>query len=449
MLFALLFVPDRSRDAVSGSAWIQAMLDAEAALALAEATVGLIPSAAAESIARCCISEHVDVDALSVEARAAGNPAEPLARALRTMVPEDVRRYVHHGATSQDILDTAGMLIASRTLEYIELDMSRLMSHLARLAEEHRETLMVGRTLSQHALPITFGLKAAGWLEGATRAFAGLRHLHDDCLAVQLGGGAGTLSALGVHGVAVLHEFAHILQLNEPDLPWHTERGRIAEIGAALFRTAGALDKIALDITLLAQTEVGEVIEDSEGRRGGSSTMPQKHNPVGSVLTRACSREAQSGSELLLRSMAQEQERSTGIWQAEWQAMSDALAFTGGAVAWLGETMAGLKVDADRMRANLDTSRGLLMSERVALLLSERTGRDEAHQLIRSASRQVDAGEGALGEVLKADDTVRRYLSAEEIDMAMDPGTYIGSAHLFIDRALAYYRSVVGERQEV
>jgi 3-carboxy-cis,cis-muconate cycloisomerase len=404
MLFSPLFLQDRLRDAVAEAAWIQAMLDAEAALVRAEAQAGVIPMAAAEEIVRCCLAECFDPETIGVEARTIGNPAEPLVRALRRPIPESAARYVHHGATSQDILDTAGMLIVKRALALIEPALTRLGAGLAYLAEEHRDTLMVGRTFLQQALPITFGLKAAGWLAGATRAQAGLQLLHDDCLAVELGGAAGTLAVLGDTGIAVLREFAQLLQLAEPDLPWHSERSRLAQIGAALSQTAGTLDKTALDIALLAQTE--------------SSSMAQEH------------------------------ERGVGTWQAEWQALSGALAFTGGAAMWLGEVVAGLEVDPVRMRAHLDDSHGLVMAERVALLLGERIGRDEAHQLIRAASGRATAGKGTFRAVLLADDEVRRYLSVEEIDAAMDSTTYLGATHRFIDRALARHRLSDGSRLE-
>jgi 3-carboxy-cis,cis-muconate cycloisomerase len=439
MLFSPLFVPSRLEEAVSEIAWIQAMLDAEAALARAEASAGVIPASAAEEIARCCAAERFDAASIGVEARQTGNPAEPLVRALRKAVPEEAARHVHYGATSQDILDTASMLIARRALEIVEDDLAQLAGHCARLAGEHRDTLIVGRTLLQHALPITFGLKAAQWLNGVTRARAGLWRLHDDCLAAELGGAAGTLAPLGGAGDAVLHEFARLLQLAEPALPWHTERTRVAEIAAALGRTAGALDKIALDIALLSQTEVGEVAEGGEGRRGGSSTMPQKRNPVGSVLVRACARQAQGNVEILVRAMGQEHERAAGAWHAEWQALAGALAFTGGAAAWLAEVMEGLEVHPERMRENLDATRGLVMAERVSLLLAERMGRDEAHELIRLLSRRIERDSGTLHEALLADGDVLRHLTVEQIEDVMNPATYLGSTQSFIHRALALH----------
>ncbi|HLJ66235.1 MAG TPA: 3-carboxy-cis,cis-muconate cycloisomerase [Chloroflexota bacterium] len=448
MPFSPLFVPAEMAEAVGDRAWIGAMLEAEAALARAEASAGVIPEVAAAEIARCCDPERFDAAALAEEARAVANPAEPLARSLRRAVTPDAARYVHFGATSQDIVDTAAMLVTRRALACLDAELTDLASSLAALAERHRDTLMVGRTLLQQAVPITFGLKAAGWLEGVSRARSALRRLHPECLAVQLGGAAGTLAALDDAGPPVIEEYARLLRLAAPALPWHTERSRIAQIGAALAAEAGTLDKIALDIILLSQTEVGEVAEGSDGSRGGSSTMPQKRNPVGSVLTRACARQAQAAGETLLRCMAQEHERAAGAWQAEWQALSDALAFTGGAAHALAGAVSGLQVDAARMREHLDRSRGLVMAERVSLLLSERAGRATAHELLRAASGRIQSGAGTLRDALLADEEVRRHLSAPEIDAALDPATYLGATGAFIDRALAHHRQVCRQEAE-
>jgi 3-carboxy-cis,cis-muconate cycloisomerase len=247
------------------------------------------------------------------------------------------------------------------------------------------------------------------------------------------------LASLGDAGIDVLHELSRQLELAEPELPWHTERTRLGEIASALGLTVGVLDKIALDITLLAQTEVGEVAEGGERRRGGSSTMPQKRNPVGSVLTRACAQEAQANVETLMRAMTQEHERAAGVWHAEWQALTGALALTGGAAAWLVEVMDGLEVYPERMRENLAATRGAVMAERITLLLAERVGRDEAHELMRSASRRANQKNCSLREVLLADDSVRHHLSVDEIERAMDPATYLGSTHAFVDRALSLH----------
>jgi 3-carboxy-cis,cis-muconate cycloisomerase len=440
MLFSSLYLPAHLSEAVGDRAWVEAMLQAEAALARAESEVGIIPRAAADTIAAWSDVDRFDVPAILGEAREAGNPAEPLVRAVRRAVAGDAAQYVHLGATSQDILDTAAMLVTQRALWFIDEDLGAVAATLARLADEHRDTVMAGRTLLQQAVPTTFGLTAAQWLAGVLRARDALARLHDTTLAVQLGGAAGTLAPLGEAGPEVLRAFAHTAGLAEPALPWHTERTRMGEIAAALSLAAGTLDRIALDIILLAQTELGEVAEASTERRGGSSTMPHKQNPVGSVLVRACAREAQAQADLLMRSMAQELERAAGAWQAEWPALSGALAGTGGAAAWLREALAGLQVRPDRMRENLGVTGGLIMAERIAALLSRSLGREEAHRCMRRLSERAREAGCDLTEVLLEDETVRGALSEEEIREAMSPAGYLGSAEAFIDRALAIYK---------
>jgi 3-carboxy-cis,cis-muconate cycloisomerase len=437
--FSALFVPPALAEAISDEAWVRAMLDFEAALAEAEASIGLIPADAARRIAECCSAEGFDVSAIAAEARAVGNPAEPLARALRRAVGGEAASWVHHGATSQDVLDTAAMLVARRALEIVEGDLAALAAACASLAEQHRATLMVGRTLLQPAVPITFGLKAAGWLVEVERARAGLRRLHGDVLAVELGGAAGTLAPLGDAGVAALGELARRLELAEPAVPWHAGRTRVAELAGALGVAAGAVGKIAQDVVLLAQSEVGEAAEPGGGVRGRSSTLPHKRNPIGSALARACARRAQGHVAVLLAAMEQEHERAAGAWHAEWEALSGALAYAGGAAAAMREVLAGLEVDPERMRENLAATRGLALAERVSFLLAERAGREEAHALVGAAGRRAASGAG-LREELLADAAVREHLSPEEIERALDPAGYLGATDAFIDRALDAHR---------
>jgi 3-carboxy-cis,cis-muconate cycloisomerase len=337
-IFASIFVPEAVQETVSDRAWLQAMLDAEAALAAAQADEGLISEEAAAAVARACEGAF-DLSG----ARDAANPVVPLARALRERAPD-----AHLGATSQDILDTAAMLVARRARALILDELDAVAGACARLADEHRRTPMAGRTLMQHALPTTFGLKAAGWLAGVAAARDGLAAVP---LAAQLGGGAGTLAGLGP---AVLARFAARLELAEPPLPWHGDRTRVAGLGAALAIAAGACEKVALDIVLLAQNEVGEVAESSEGGRGGSSAMAHKRNPVGSVRARAAARSARGAAGVLLEAMAGEHERAAGAWQSEWGALSAALAGAGGAAWSLREALGGLTLDRDRMAANLE-----------------------------------------------------------------------------------------------
>jgi 3-carboxy-cis,cis-muconate cycloisomerase len=336
--FSAVFVPDDLAAAVSDDAWVRAMLEAEAALAAAQAAEGVISAEGAEAVAKACDGEF-DLSG----ARDAANPVVPLAKALRERAPE-----AHHGATSQDILDTAAMLVARRARSLILEELDGVVAACARLADEHRATPMAGRTLMQQALPTTFGLKAAGWLAGVATARSGLRAVP---LAAQLGGGAGTLSGLGP---AVLAGFAARLGLEEPALPWHGDRTRVAALGAGLAIAAGACEKVALDIVLLAQNEVGEVAEASESGRGGSSAMAHKRNPVGAVRTRAAARSARGAAGVLLEAMAGEHERAAGAWQSEWGALSSALAGAGGAAWSLREALEGLTIDPGRMAANLE-----------------------------------------------------------------------------------------------
>lgn len=292
----------------------------------------------------------------------------------------------------------------------------------------------------QQAVPTTFGLKAAGWLVAVLDARARLTQLREGGLAAQLGGAAGTLAALGEHGLEIASLYARELDLAEATLPWHTNRVRIAELGAALDIAAGVLAKIGLDLLLLAQTEVAEVREGGEG--GGSSAMPQKRNAVGAMSTRACAKLARAHASVLTGALVQEHERAAGAWQAEWEALSGALATTGGAAAALAGSLEGLEVDEARMRANLDITGGQVVAERLALLLAERLGRTAARALARDASLRANETGRSLAEELAGLDT---GLTTEEVEAALEPTTYLGSAGALVDRALARYDT---EREE-
>jgi 3-carboxy-cis,cis-muconate cycloisomerase len=352
-LFERLFVSAELLEGFSDEAWLQAMLDVERALAAAEARVGLIPEEAARAIGEACRAERFEAAAIGDAARAPGNPVEPLVRALREEVGGDAAAHVHHAATSQDILDTAAMLVSKAALGVILDSLQALCEECARHAEAHRATPMIGRTLLQQALPTTFGLKVAGWLLGLLEARQVLLRIRAERLAVQLGGAAGTLAGLDGQGPEVARLLADELGLAEPAAPWHTNRVRIAELGSALGIAAGAAAKIGLDVGLLSQNEVGEVAE-AEG--GSSSAMPHKRNPVGCVLAVACARQAQAQAGVLLGSLAQEHERAFGAWHAEWTALTGALGYSGGAVEAARRAVTGLEVHEDRMRANLEAS---------------------------------------------------------------------------------------------
>jgi 3-carboxy-cis,cis-muconate cycloisomerase len=441
-LFTGLFVPEGVQRATSDEAWLQALLDFEAGLAAAQAEAGLVTREAAAAIASACDAARFDVDALGLEARAAGNPVVPLVAALAEQLPEEAAGRVHWGATSQDAMDTAAMLVSRRTLTLIDAELDGVAAACARLAEEHRATPMAGRTLLQQALPITFGFKAACWLAAVLDAEDRLASVS---LAVELGGAAGTLASLGSDGARVLGLLAKELELAEPVVPWHTARLRVADLGGALGVAAGTVEKIALDLALLAQTEVGEVAEASGGGRGGSSTLPHKRNPVGSVLAMASARRVRASAGILLGAMAQEHERAAGAWHAEWVVLTEALAQTGGAAASVREALDGLEVRPERMRQNLEATGGLLLAESVSMALAERLGRLEAKGLVADASRRAAEAGRPLREELIEDEAVSAELSEEEIDRALDPRGYLGSADVFVDRALARYRERRGE----
>ncbi|MFL5990464.1 MAG: 3-carboxy-cis,cis-muconate cycloisomerase [Rubrobacteraceae bacterium] len=441
-LFGPIFVPDRFREAVSGSAWLQAMLDTEGALAVAQARASLIPDEAAKTIVSRCDSALFDPDEIGHQGRAAGNPVPPLVRSLTTAVSEvseDAARYVHKGATSQDVTDTAMMLVAKRALGLILAELDGISSACARLAESHRDTIMAGRTLLQQALPTTFGLKAAGWLVSVLEARRQLLDVRSPRLAAQLGGAVGTLASLGPNGTKVLREFARELDLAEPVVPWHTNRTRVAEVGGALSLAAGVLGKISLDVILLSQTEVGEVEEPSEGGRGGSSTLPHKRNPILSVTAAASASRVVDLSRTLEVAMIAAHERPAGAWHSEWVTLSDALALTGGAAVAIREVTEGLQVHTERMRENLDATGGLLLAENLTTVASERLGRLKAHDLVQAVARRAADGRSSFREELLGDDEIREVLSEEEIDAALDPAGYLGSAGTFVDRALALY----------
>jgi 3-carboxy-cis,cis-muconate cycloisomerase len=417
-VFERIFVPEEFRDAVSDRAWLAALLDVEAALARAEAGAGVIPADAAAAIFDACNADRFDPVGLAEAGRAAGNPVEPLVRALAEAAGDEAGRYVHWGATSQDILDTATMLVARNVLGLLLESMRTVAAECARLADTHRSTVLAGRTLLVQAVPTTFGSKAAGWLVAIMEARRGLARIRNDRLAVQLGGAAGTLASLNAHGVEVLRRFAEELDLQEPLVPWHTNRVRIAELGSALAVAAGALAKIGLDVALLGQTEVREVRSTGGG---ASSTMPQKQNPVGSALAIACARQVSAHASTLLGALPQEHERGLGGWHAEWPAFSAALAFTGGAAAGARRALEELEVDPERMRANLD---GLAMSERASYLLADRLGRRGAYE--------------AVAEAASSGRPLAEALDLEPADL--EPSSYLGSADEFVDRALAAYR---------
>ena len=421
MTFDAIFVPDGLRTAVSDAAWVEAMVEFECALAAAEAKAGVIPEDAAAAIAEACRRGGFEPEALTPGARTVGNPAEPLVRALRERVGGEAASFVHSGATSQDVMDTAAMLVSRRALELVRAELDGVAAACAGLAEDHRSTVMPARTLLQQAVPTTFGAKVAGWLVAIVEVRVGLKHWRP---SLELGGAAGTLAALGDQGPEVRRLLGEELDLPVSPVPWHSNRVRVAELGNALAVAASVVAKIARDVALLAQTEVGEVREPAGG--GGSSTMPHKRNPIGSALAVACAEQVRGCASVLTAALVQEHERGL-TWQAEWGPLSQALAYTGGAAAHLREVLEGLEVDAGRMRTNMTE---VLGAEHASFLLARRVGRAQAHELVGEAARPESFRDGLLAA----------GLSAEEIERVLDPETYLGSAEAFVDRALTFYR---------
>ncbi|MEU3165405.1 3-carboxy-cis,cis-muconate cycloisomerase [Streptosporangium sp. NPDC006930] len=432
-LFSGMFSRGEASARVSDVAWLAAMLDVEAALAGAQAGIGLVPAEVPAALAAACRPELYDIAELGREAARTGNPVIPLVTALRERIQPELRRFVHYGATSQDVNDTAAMLIARRALTPVLTDLSACADACARLASEHRGTVMAGRTVLQHAVPITFGLKAAGWLSALDHARTGLAQVP---LPVQYGGAAGTLSVLGGRGHEVPPLLAAELGLAEPVVPWHTDRTPVARLACALGTVAGTLGKTANDVKLLAQTEVAEVAEPAGPGRGTSSAMPHKRNPVGSMSVLACVQRVPGLVASILDGMVQEHERAAGPWQAEWETLGELLRLVGSAASWLREVLEGLTVDVARMRANLGATRGLLMAEQVVVRLG---GTPEARRLVDAACARAAEGGSELREVLLADPGV--CLSTEEIDAALDPAGALGSAAVFVDRALAAHEN--------
>jgi 3-carboxy-cis,cis-muconate cycloisomerase len=416
---------------------LQGMLDFEAALARAEAKTGVIPGQAVGAIESRCRAHLFELGDLAEATAKAGNPAIPMVKRLTALVAEadkDAARFVHWGATSQDAMDTGLVLQIRVALEVIDADLDRLATGLAGLAVRHRLTPLVGRTWMQHALPVTFGLKVAGWLDAVKRHQERLAELRPRLLTLQFGGAAGTLAALGDQGLAVASALADDLGLALPNTPWHAHRDRVVEFGAWLALLTGTLGKIARDVSLLMQTDVGEVFEPAGAGKGGSSTMPHKRNPVTAASVMAAATRAPGLVATLFAAMPQEHERGLGNWHAEWVALPDLAMTAMGALRQVADMVPDLEVDVDRMRANLEVTHGLIMAERVMMALGAKLGRLHAHELVEHATRKAVAEGRHLREVLGDEPAVTAELGADELDRLFDPLGYVGQAAAFVDR---------------
>ncbi|MEU4047943.1 3-carboxy-cis,cis-muconate cycloisomerase [Streptomyces olivaceus] len=420
--------------ATGDRAYLRALLDAEAALTRAQAAVGAAPAEAADAVSGAADPAAFDARSLAERARADGNPVIPLVADLTAAVGEPYGPYVHRGATSQDVLDTATTLVAARALDLLLPDLTRTERALARLAAEHRDTPMAGRTLTQHAVPTTFGLKAAGWRTLVLDARDRITAVRDT-LPVQLGGAAGTLAAFGAYGatdpVGLTAAYARELGLRAPLLPWHTLRTPVADLAGCLAFAAGALGKIAADVLTLARTEIGEV---AEGSGGGSSAMPHKANPVRSALIAAAARRAPQLAATLYGSLVAEDERPAGAWHAEWESLRDLLRLTGGAARDAAGLTERLRVRPDVMRAHLGLTHGLIVSERLSAELSPVLGRARAKELLTELARRAYREHRPLSELLAGVPELRDF----GLDLAAltDPARYTGCAGALTDRAL-------------
>jgi 3-carboxy-cis,cis-muconate cycloisomerase len=421
-------------------ATLQGMLDFEAALARAEAAIGIVPAASAEIIAKACKADTFDLAALADAATRSGNLAIPLVKVLTSEVAKankDAARYVHWGATSQDVIDTAAMLTLRAGIDALLTDIDRAIAGFARLARAHRDTAVVARTWLQHALPMPFGLKLAEYAAALNRSRGRLKHLKQHALALQFGGAAGTLAALGDQGLKVAEKLSELLQLPLPEAPWHTHRDRIAEGASVLAIIAGTCGKIARDVQLMMQTDVAEAFEPSGEGRGGSSTMPHKRNPVAAASALGAATMAPNLAATIFAAQVGDHERSAGPWHAEWPTLPSLLLVTSGALAAIVDIAEGLEVDAARMRANLDATGGLIMAEAIAFALAEKVGKQDAHHLVEAASKKAVAAKTTLRAVLEGDSAVTAHLTKEKIAQLLEPMAYQGVSQALIDRLLA------------
>jgi 3-carboxy-cis,cis-muconate cycloisomerase len=439
-LLAPLLSSAAMRGVCDDRAYLQHMLDFEAALARAQAAVGVIPQSAVAAIAAACRAEAFDLAALAEAATRAGNLAIPLVKTLTADVAKadaEAARYVHWGATSQDVIDTATMLGLRAAIDALEPDLDRAIAGFARLARQHRDTAMVARTWLQHALPMPFGLKLAEYAAALHRSKTRLKRLRAEALALQFGGAAGTLAALDDKGLMVAEKLAAELDLPLPEAPWHTHRDRLAEAASVFAILAGSCGKIARDVSLMMQTDVAEAFEPTGEGRGGSSTMPHKRNPVACASALAAATMAPNLAATIFAAQVQDHERSAGPWHAEWPTLPTLQLVTSGALAAIVDIAEGLQVDVARMRANLDATHGLIMAEAVTMALAAKIGKSNAHHLIETASRKAVGEKLHLRDVLTKDAKITAHLSVEKIAKLFEPMAYQGVSQALIDRLLA------------
>ena len=435
-LYRDMFGTAEMRAIFSDTRFLALCLDVEAALARAQAGLGMIPQAAASEISEKAKPAVLDLERLKRETEVVGYPILPLVKQLAAACAGEAGRYVHWGATTQDIMDSALVLQLRAALDLVDADLAAVSAALAALARRHRDTPMAGRTHLQQALPITFGFKAAVWRAPIERHRERLAQLRPRVLVGQFGGAAGTLASLGDQGLAVRAALMRELDLREPAISWHVARDGLAE--AVLFAglVTGSLAKIATDVMLMMATELGEAFEPFEHGRGGSSTMPQKRNPISSELIVACAKLVRQHGALMLDAMVQDFERATGPWHAEWIALPESFIATAGALKQAKLMLAGLTVDAARMARNLGMTSGLIVAEAVMMGLAPKLGRQAAHDIVYDACRAAAQSGRALLEVLVENPQVAPHFQRAELERLLDPRNYLGSAGAMVDRSL-------------
>lgn len=438
-LYENLFYSKAVNGLYTDEAFVAYTLRFEAALAKAQAKCGLIPASAAIVIENCCNVKNIDIDLLKDQITLSGNAAIPLVKQLTKAVDNistEASRYVHFGATSQDVIDTATVLQLKDAFGLIRSDIDKLISQLAYLANAHRDTIMIGRTFLQHARPITFGFKVAGWLDGMLRSKQRIERLFEESFAIQLGGAVGTLSGMGDKGIRVVEEMSNELGLTMALMPWHTQRDRIVEIAAALGILAGNIGKIGTDISLLMQTEVAEVFEPFTAGKGGSSAMPHKRNPVSSIVCMAIAQRIPPLVSGLMTGMVQDHERATGAWHAEWETLESIVKLTVGTLNQAVTLTDGLEVDAERMLHNLEITNGLIYAEGVSQALSVAMSKTAAHELVEQCCLQAQKEGRHLKATITEDGVISKALTSAQIEQIFDPANSLGMCSEFIDRVL-------------
>ena len=435
-----LFSTPAMRRVFSDEARVQLYLDVEAALARVQARLGIIPEEAANEIENQAVVANIDFDRLKLQTEATGSTVLPVIEQLTALCGER-GQYCHWGATTQDITDTATVLQIRAALDLVEDDLKAISQSLAGLAERYRDTLMAGRTKLQHAVPITFGFKAAMMLAAIERHRARLGEIRPRVLVGQFGGAAGTLASLGAQGIQVQFLLMGELELGQPDITWHTHRDRMAEVACFLGLVTGTLGKIATDVKLMMQTEVGEVFEPAAPGRGASSTMPNKRNPVSCNYILACASMVRQNVAAMLEAMVEDHERASGAWEIEWAAVPELFALSAGALAHTRDLLAGLIVDEARMRENLDLTEGMILAEGVMMSLAKFVGRDHAHEIVSSICRDAAARNRPLADLLRQNAEISERIDRAALDKLMDPANYLGTAREMIERVLAHRAS--------